>query len=134
MVRARILRCKVHGERCYKKKTLKSQNSNFNFKKAQICDTETNIWLKVISHCKECGSSFQGHCLKKPLPGQGISIQVTVSDARVEPHFKKGHLNGEARLIAGEKLLVKAPSTYRKELTKFSTPTSFKKITRRSHK
>lgn len=98
---------------CYEKSKIPCA---YSFKRAKI--TADGVWLKIFGSCKECKSTFKGHCLSKPKPNTGISIAVSVADTRCIPHMEKRHLKGTSRIAVGEELLNKKGSLWRKEAAK----------------
>lgn len=59
----------------------------YSFKRAKIFDRENRVYLEIVGKCKECGATFKGHCLKKPIPGHGIKISVKTADTRGISHL-----------------------------------------------
>lgn len=88
----------------------------YSFKRAKI--NKKSVWLTIVGTCKECKSTFKGHCLSKPKPDTGISIAVTVTDTRCMPHVEKRHIKGSSRVAVGRELLDKKASLWRKHATK----------------
>lgn len=66
----------------------------YSFKKAKIFNWENHVYLEIIGKCKECGTTFKGHCLRKPIPGHDIKISVKAIDTRGVPHVSKRMLKG----------------------------------------
>lgn len=97
---------------CYEKSKIPCA---YSFKRAKIT---AGIWLKIFGTCKECKSTFKGHCLSEPKPNTGISIAVSVADTRCIPHVEKRHLKGTSRIAVGEELLNKKGSLWRKQAAK----------------
>lgn len=101
----------ILAKRCYE---LTKIPCAFIFKRAKICNSADSIWLKISGKCKECDSKFQGHCLSRPKPGNGISIAVTLTDTRGVQHGAKRPLKGTNRIIVGDELLMKKAAAWRK--------------------
>lgn len=85
----------------------------FSFKRAKVFDCNNSVYLKIVGKCKECGATFKGHCLEKPIPHHGIKISVKTLDTRGVPHIKKRMLKGLEREKVQRELLYTKATTWR---------------------
>lgn len=72
-------------------------------------------FLNILGHCSYCGSTLEGHCMERPLAGEGISINITTTDTRGIPHNAKRAVKDRARESMGSELLIKKPRQFRHE-------------------
>lgn len=90
----------------------------YSFKRAKIFDHEKSVYLKIVGKCNECSAIFEGHCLKKPIPGHGIKISVKTKDTRGVPHVSKRMLKGKERQEVQQELLSTKAANWRCKVTK----------------
>lgn len=87
---------------CWEKSKLPCPYSS---KRAKIFYCENRVYLEIVGKCNECGATFKGHCLRKPIPDDSIKIFVKTIDTRGIPHVSKRMLKGLERQKVQQELL-----------------------------